>query len=441
MICKVRQTLVLLIAAAFVLVGCGGGGDADGSGDAFQRFVLSGTAAAGKPVVGGAVSIVGANGRLAFDTTDANGKFVALVRDLTFPVLVKVVRGEVTLFGWTDRPGNVNVTPLTTAALVLSPDLPDNLNDVFANWRNQSGNMTKSELREQQEIINANLAQALINVGLNPLTYDFLTTRFNANGSGIDSLLDLYNFTFDFTRANGFAEVVNITRKSGDVNVPVDFDLVIDTSDICIGCDADDTDAPTVCISSGAAVYTFDLGPTCPDPMLFGFLGAGSPTDGFGGQSVLAPSAAAPTVPPDSHGRIAKVVRSAQAAQFAGTVIIVQPPLQLPFTASAKWMSVRVWSPAAGIKVQLKVDNGIDIGQQGAVFFIAEKFTTSPGWQLLWFNFNEPVFSSSDPVNSPLDPNQVYDRVTISFNIGVTGAGEQTFYFDEISFPRSAPTP
>jgi hypothetical protein len=67
--------------------------------------------------------------------------------------------------------------------------------------------------------------------------------------------------------------------------------------------------------------------------------------------------------PTDASNRVARVVKTAAAELWAGTTVSVcsaQGIARLPFSASLTTLSVRVWSPAAGVPVRLKVENSAD---------------------------------------------------------------------------------
>jgi hypothetical protein len=58
--------------------------------------------------------------------------------------------------------------------------------------------------------------------------------------------------------------------------------------------------------------------------------------------------------------------------------------------------------------------------------------TTASGWQTLEFNFANQVR------NCCIEFSFVYDKASIFFNFGVTGAtaGEKTYYFDDVALER-----
>jgi hypothetical protein len=91
-------------------------------------------------------------------------------------------------------------------------------------------------------------------------------------------------------------------------------------------------------------------------------------------------------------------------------------------------MNVRVWSPTAGIKVRLKVEDHNDVTHTVET---EATVTTASGWQTLEF-----ILPSSR--NCCIEFSFVYDKASIFFNFGVTGAtaGEKTYYFDDVALER-----
>lgn len=94
-------------------------------------------------------------------------------------------------------------------------------------------------------------------------------------------------------------------------------------------------------------------------------------------------------------------------------------------------MSVRVWSPDAGIPVRLKVENAGD----GAVSVETEATTTVAGqWETLVFDFANEVAGTS-----PLNLSATYNKVSIFFDFGTAGTGK-VYYADDLTWP-GGPTP
>jgi hypothetical protein len=140
--------------------------------------------------------------------------------------------------------------------------------------------------------------------------------------------------------------------------------------------------------------------------------------------------------PTDASNNVCKVVKSATAAADAGTVITAAAGLgflnHVPFTVLNTDITVRVWSPEAGITVRLKLEDHTD-----ATHYVVSEaaVTTAAGWQTLAFNFANQV--SGTPA---LNLSYNYDKATIYFNYGTTGAaaGEKTYYFDDMQFVADA---
>jgi hypothetical protein len=148
---------------------------------------------------------------------------------------------------------------------------------------------------------------------------------------------------------------------------------------------------------------------------------------GFGGaeDSSLQPD------PTNAANTTVRVNRSSSAETYAGTVVSTGPNLTagtIPFSASNTRMTVRVYSPAAGIRVRLKVEDAANPSHSVETEAVT---TVASAWEMLTFNFANPV--SGTPA---LDLSYNYNRVIIFFNFGVNGAtaGAQTYYFDDVLF-------
>ena len=137
---------------------------------------------------------------------------------------------------------------------------------------------------------------------------------------------------------------------------------------------------------------------------------------------------------PDPAGganKVGKVVKSAAADFFAGTIVSTHGGLTagiIPFTAANTRMTVRVYSPDAGIKVRLKVEDSTNSAHSVETEATTTKVNT---WETLTFDFANAVAGTT-----ALNPAFTYDRVIIFFNFGVTGAaaGAKTYYFDDVAF-------
>ena len=137
------------------------------------------------------------------------------------------------------------------------------------------------------------------------------------------------------------------------------------------------------------------------------------------------------TDPAGGSNNVARVVRSAGAETFAGTIVSNLGGLNvgtLPFDASNTRMTVRVYSPDAGIPVRIKVENS---GNSTQSVETEATTTVANGWETLTFDFATPAAGTP-----ALNPSVKYDRVIVFFNFGVPGsvAGARTYYFDDVAF-------
>ena len=148
-----------------------------------------------------------------------------------------------------------------------------------------------------------------------------------------------------------------------------------------------------------------------------------APTD-FGGAVTV--SAADPV---NASNKVMKTTKPNGAQTWAGTTV-GQLGAKVPFTAANTKMSVRVYSPAAGIPVLLKVEEKTN--SANSVETIATT-TVANAWETLEFNFAN--HSSGTPA---LNLARNYDVVNIFFDFGNGGSGK-VFYFDDITFVTGGP--
>jgi hypothetical protein len=163
-----------------------------------------------------------------------------------------------------------------------------------------------------------------------------------------------------------------------------------------------------------AGTATGDAGVGLPYPPIdFSTPGVTYTLTGFGG----AEDSTVVADPGDPTQQVARVVKSAVAELWAGTTVSTAPNnaiLPLPITASRTRMSVRVWSPHAGIH---SVETEATASAANA-------------WQTLTFDF-----ANQAPGTAALNPGYRFDRLSLFFNFGTTGgvAGERIYLFDDIT--------
>ncbi|PZR22974.1 MAG: hypothetical protein DI539_04125 [Flavobacterium psychrophilum] len=120
---------------------------------------------------------------------------------------------------------------------------------------------------------------------------------------------------------------------------------------------------------------------------------------------------------PDATGlntsaKVGHMVKNA-GETWAGTAIQLDEVLDFVTYKSVK---MKVWSPAAGIPVTLKVENAAD----AAINFENQQLTTvANAWETITFNYGS------------IDETQDFSKLVIFFNLGTSGSGE-SYYFDDI---------
>ncbi|MEM9053066.1 MAG: T9SS type A sorting domain-containing protein [Bacteroidota bacterium] len=130
--------------------------------------------------------------------------------------------------------------------------------------------------------------------------------------------------------------------------------------------------------------------------------------------------------PSDAGNMVAQSIRTANAESFAGTTVgnvggLANP---IPFDASNTGMSVRVWSPAAGVIVKLKVENS-----DASEFVESDQLTTASGaWETLTFDL------ANEAVNGVINLGASYTKAVIFFNFGLTMGPEETYLWDDLQF-------
>ena len=133
--------------------------------------------------------------------------------------------------------------------------------------------------------------------------------------------------------------------------------------------------------------------------------------------------------PVGGTNKVGRVVKPGSGVPFyCGTTVVTVLNggfTPIPFTATAQTMTVRVWSPDAGIPVRLKVE---DISNSAKEAETEALTTVAGGWQTLTFNFGNPATGTP-----PLSLSNTYNKVTIFFDFGNMGTGK-TYYFDDVTF-------
>ncbi len=162
---------------------------------------------------------------------------------------------------------------------------------------------------------------------------------------------------------------------------------------------------------------------------------------------------AAPTIAVDPTGGPNKVLRVVKYAapppgseQWAGVTVSTganDSIPAIPFTASAQTITMRVYSPAVGVRVRMKVENAAN----NAISVETDALTTTSGtWETLTFNFANP--GTSPPVGggptAALNLAQTYNKLSIFSDFGIGNGGsaplpaDRVYYYDDIQFVSGA---
>ncbi|BDU71872.1 Ig-like domain-containing protein [Mesoterricola silvestris] len=146
---------------------------------------------------------------------------------------------------------------------------------------------------------------------------------------------------------------------------------------------------------------------------------------GFGG----AEDSTVATDPASSANKVVKVVKAAGAQTWAGTTFALGASnlalSRIPLGHGTTRILVRTYSPDAGAKVKLKVENAAD----GTLSCETDATTTvANAWETLVFDFATPSSGTA-----ALNATTVYNKASIFFDFGNAGTGK-TYYFDDVTF-------
>jgi len=129
--------------------------------------------------------------------------------------------------------------------------------------------------------------------------------------------------------------------------------------------------------------------------------------------------------PVNAANKVKRTTKPNGAETWAGTTIGAGFISKIPFTASATQMSVRVYSPAAGIRVRLKVEDRTNNTRSVETEAMTQAANT---WETLIFDF-----ANQSAGTAAINLSFNYDMASIFFDFGVAGTGK-IFYWDDVSF-------
>lgn len=210
------------LSCAFLAAGCGGGGDATadtsgptGSG-ATTSNALAGTVAVGAPITNGKLRVLDANGALvAADVAiDADGHYadVALTGPAPYRLEACGYAGPnyLCVYSVVGGAGTANVTPLTTATMLLATgQSPDSM------MSGAAPGLTADGVAAAQAQLRTSLASVLAGAGASG-TLDFVSGSLAAGSrSGYDGVLDAIGITI----GQDAKPFVQVTPRLGQGNL------------------------------------------------------------------------------------------------------------------------------------------------------------------------------------------------------------------------------
>ncbi len=142
------------------------------------------------------------------------------------------------------------------------------------------------------------------------------------------------------------------------------------------------------------------------------------------------------TDPTDASNTVAQTVKPNTAEGWAGTTMSTEElglAARIPFTAQATTMSVRVYSPDAGVIVRFKVEDKSDPTKTCETETVT---TVANAWETLVFDFDNEA-----PGTAALNLNYTFDMASIFFNFDIPGAvtGAKTYLWDDVEFGGAGP--
>ncbi|HSP11480.1 MAG TPA: hypothetical protein VLO29_03055 [Salegentibacter sp.] len=312
-----------------------------------------------------------------------------------------------------DNSGLVTVTPKGESANMFSVDFGDGSEVASEIKPGESVEHIYAEGDYDVEVTGINL-NGVSATGVQPLTVSF---RQPENLAVTITKADDDNYTITVSAEADFAAMFEVYFGDEDDEEPTTFmigESATHTYD-AVG----DYDVRVVALSGGAASLEETQTVSITDPL---FLPIDFESEtlnytfyNFGGGE----GAGAPVIDnPDPSGinasdKVASYTKPAGSETWAGTTIALDEPIDF---SSNKYISMDVWSPAAGTPVTFKIEN---LDDANIAVETTVETTLSNEWETITFDM------------SAEDPAIEYGRIVLFFNLGTPGADE-TYYFDNI---------
>ncbi|MCW8909030.1 MAG: hypothetical protein OQK76_00265 [Gammaproteobacteria bacterium] len=242
---KLNYVASALLGLSVITTGCGGGG----GGTPAAPTTLSGTAAAGAPLIG-TVTVKGALGVTKSALIEADGSYDVDVTGLTAPYRL---RAQGTVGGRTyklhsyavesDVGNTVNITPFTD--LIVANAAQQIAESFFDS--STTTELDPAEVDAQETALQAKLQEVFDAVGVSS-AIDLLNSTFSADHSQLDAALDLVRVEVDST-----TNVATITNLIENTTIT---DSVLDTTDNTETLTVTDATALTATVTDTQAIAT-----------------------------------------------------------------------------------------------------------------------------------------------------------------------------------------
>ncbi|MGL1886144.1 MAG: glycoside hydrolase family 16 protein [Reichenbachiella sp.] len=131
--------------------------------------------------------------------------------------------------------------------------------------------------------------------------------------------------------------------------------------------------------------------------------------------------------PDDATNTVAITTKTSGAATWAGTTVGTSLGFAsvIPFTTAETKINVKVYSPAAGLPIRMKIEDHNDVTLTAETEAVTTK---ANAWEVLTFDFSN-VAEGTNPFNLATN----FDKLSIFFNFGVEGT-DQVYYWDDVFF-------
>ncbi len=220
--------LLCALVAAFALTACGGGGGGDGSTSPDPAFNITGTAAAGAPIIGN-VTVRDSLGAQKTVLIEADGSYTVDVSDMTGPfqfrAVGKVGGRDVALssVATADDVGKtINITPFTD--LIVANVVGKAVDGFLSNA--EFASLTTAELNAARDTLTQRLLPILQEFGVAD-SFDLLRSAFTANRTNFDAVMDVVQVSVDpVTNKAVIRDLINQQQIEDDLASKADVSVI-----------------------------------------------------------------------------------------------------------------------------------------------------------------------------------------------------------------------